>query len=155
MFKEIKMSNGRTIIVDDEDFEHLNQFKWCAFGNHIGRYSKERKLVYMHRYLMNTPKEMVCDHINGNPLDNRKSNLRNCTQSQNCMNRRKISGLKGTYWRKEKNRWIAHIVICIDGAKKQIRLGSYKTQEEAARVYDEAAIKYYGEFARLNYGDYL
>jgi hypothetical protein len=72
-------------------------------------------------------------------------------KSQNCMNRNP-SGIKGIYWRKERNRWIAHIVIHIQGVKKELRLGSYKTKEDAAKAYDEAAIKYHGEFARLNYG---
>jgi hypothetical protein len=95
--------------------------------------------------------DVFVDHINGNGLDNRKSNLRICTHQQNCENSRKrkksFSKYKGVYWSKNAKKWVAQITI--DGKSKH--LGYFELEEDAAAAYDKAAVKYFGEFACLNF----
>jgi len=96
---------------------------------------------------------MHVDHINGNPLDNRKSNLRICTHAENSNNtgprKNNTSGYKGVYWAKRNKRWLAQITH--NG--KQVYIGHYKDKEEAARAYDAKAKEFQGEFAYLNFPD--
>jgi len=105
----------------------------------------------MHREIMDAPAGMEVDHINGNGLDNRKCNLRLATSSQNKRNQRKqrrktSSKYKGVYWHKRDKVWVVRIQA--EGKEKYI--GSYKTEQEAALAYNEAALKYHGEYAKLN-----
>ncbi len=103
----------------------------------------------MHNLIINTPDGMEADHINGNTLDNRRSNLRICTRGQNQRNRRGnlngTSKYKGVSFKNENKKWVAQI-----GFKKNMFIGYYKTEIEAALAYNEAAKKYHGKFARLN-----
>jgi len=144
-------------LVDDEDFEELNKHKWYAIKDHNTYYAirhdkrdpntLERKSVRMHRILLNAPSNMVVDHINGNGLDNRRSNIRLCTQSQNAFNQRKniknVSGYKGVGWHKQRKKWRAQIRI----NKKRIDIGHFSTPKLAHEAYIEAAKKYHGDFA--------
>jgi hypothetical protein len=149
---------GREVLIDDEDYERVTHYSW-RFDNHgypktqitqkINT-DKKRIIIRLHRFILNlTNKDKILiDHINGNILDNRKSNLRSVTYQQNSMNskirKNNRSGYKG---------------VTIDGKKyrsritmnrKIINLGTYSTKEEAAKKYNEAALKYFGEYARLN-----
>ncbi|MHC4666706.1 MAG: HNH endonuclease [Planctomycetota bacterium] len=147
--------------VDPDDYDRLNKYKWCAvgLGNKFyavrgGRRRKghTRKCYRMHREVIHIPDGMECDHINGNSLDNRKANLRPATHLQNSWNRRKqrqTSGsiYKGLVWDKRLNKWQVRIWV----NRKRIYIGSFEDQIEAAKAYDKAAIKYYGEFANLNF----
>ena len=106
----------------------------------------------MHREVANTPDGLVCDHINGNSLDNRKANLRSATHLQNCWNARKYSQscsskYKGVMFYKMRQKWGA--TICVHG--KKIFLGLFVDEIQAAKEYDEAAKKHFGEFAALNF----
>lgn len=157
--KEIKLTRGMVALVDDEDFDFINQWKWNAPKSKNTCYakrnvwlknSKEYISVSMHRTIMNVSMEMVVDHIDHNGLNNQKSNLRICTGSQNGGNSISKGGssmYKGVCWYKSKNKWIAYITYNY----KRYHLGYFKLEETAARVYDEAAKKYFGEFAHLNY----
>lgn len=92
--KKIKLTSGKFALVDDDMFEELNKFSWCLNGGYAIRgYSKNGKQakLKMHRVIMNTPKGMDTDHIDNNKLNNQRNNLRVCTRSQNCMNRKKRS----------------------------------------------------------------
>jgi hypothetical protein len=112
---------------------------------------KRAKIVTMHRELMNQPKGFLVDHRNTDTLDNRRSNLRLATCSQNQWNRQKIknttSRFVGVSFYKSRKKWVAYI----DAAGKRISLGYFNSEIDAARAYDEAAKKYHGEFARLNF----
>lgn len=154
--KYIKLRSGRISKVDEEDFEKLSKYKWLenvkmntsyAVASILSDDKKDRVHIKMHRIVMNAPKGMDVDHLNGNGLDNRKCNLRICTKSQNGMNKgilnRNTSGFKGIY--RKHRKWIAQIGV----NNKRIRIGSFNTPEEAYKAYCEAAIKYHGEFARL------
>ena len=108
----------------------------------------------MHREVANTPDGLVCDHINGDSLDNRKANLRSATHLQNCWNARKspqsaYSKYKGVTFDKMRQKWNAQ--ICVNG--KRIFLGTFKDETEAAKAYDSAAKRHFGEFAALNFPD--
>lgn len=154
--KEILISKNQITMVDDEDYIYLNKYKWCfSSQGYVVRNSSRKlgkqKTIRMHRLLLNVtdPKIMV-DHIDGNPLNNQKSNLRNCTPSQNQANKKKTrknsSGYKGVYWVKSRKSWVAHIEV--NG--RCIYAGCGKTAKDAAIKYNEAAKKYFGEFAKLN-----
>jgi hypothetical protein len=159
--KEIRLSQGKIALVDDEDYERINKHKWAALKKPNTYYARrtlsggfpEQRHIKMHREIMGllSADGMVVDHINGNGLDNRKINLRVCTQFQNMRNVPKQPGkssiYKGVYWRKERHKW--QVRIKING--KRIRLGHFDDEIKAARIYDEAANKYFGEFARLNF----
>ena len=145
-------------IVDDEDYEKLNQYKWRAHlfysGLYVRRndYSGEKRVdLLMHRVIMNTPHRVLVDHINHDPLDNRKCNLRNCTSSENQMNSNKqsnnTSGYKGVSWHHLTNKWLVALRI----NKKKTHIGLFTCLIKAAKAYDEAARKHYGEFAKTNF----
>lgn len=170
MSKVILLHNGLEAIVDDEDYERLSKYKWTALAydqdmpkyravRHTGN-KKTRRAVYMHREIMNIPGGLSgqhVDHINHDGLDNRKQNLRIATKAQNRQNATKggdfngkpcTSKLKGvSIAGRGSKKWSAR--ICSN--KEKMIIGYYDTQEEAARAYDEAALKYFGEFASLNF----
>ncbi len=148
--KEILLTQGKVAIVDDEDFEWLNQWKWCAKKGPNTSYAKRATQLYMHRLILSAEKGMFVDHINGNGLDNRRENLRVCTHAENMRNSKlsikNTSGYKGVYWCKKRSLWIANI----QNNGKVKNLGGFKIKELAARAYNEAAHNFHGEFARLN-----
>ena len=158
LMKEIQLTQGKVALVDDEDFEYLNQWKWYA-NNLCGKFYAVRSkrinkkyagYLLMHRVIMNPIKGFVVDHCNGDTLNNTKSNLRVCTYSQNRMNSVKTvynkSGHKGVCWHKTGNKWVSKIEI----NKTVHYLGLFYDLKEAAKAYNEAAIKFHGEFAKLN-----
>ena len=154
MPKTIELSCGEYSIVDDDDFEKINQYKWyvlkCTHSFYAVRRESGRPLL-MHRQIMGLECDKQVDHINHNGLDNRKSNLRIATCSQNQHNRRlqinNKSGYKGVSWTKHKNKWRANIRL--NG--KDIHLGYYENLIDAALAYDDAAKKYHEDFAVLNF----
>jgi len=159
--KEIALTKGKVAIVDDEDFERLNRHKWTATTDK-GRklwyaYRQEKSLsgkyiaIKMHREIMGVGPydQLDVDHRDRNGLNNQKYNLRACTRSQNLCNmvRFNPSGYKGVSLQTRGKKWVAKIQI--NG--KQIYLGIFTQKEDAARAYDRAALKYHGEYSRLNF----
>ena len=148
--KKIPLTQGKFSIVDDSDFEWLNQWKWhyLNIGYAARRdYSQKGKYVYMHRLIIGFPTNYQADHINRNKLDNRRSNLRMATKSQNMVNTdlriTNTSGYRGVYWDKNRNKWVAEIMIHY----KKKHLGRFIHKEDAAKAYLYESKESFGEFA--------
>jgi len=158
LVKIISLTQGMETLVDDEDFEFLSKKKWffClgyarrTFHRGKGKGTQDPKAILMHREILNVNDGEYVDHINGNRLDNRRSNLRKCTIRQNNQNigikSTNTSGYKGVSWKKDKNKWKAYITL----NNKQKHLGYFEKIEDAAIAYNNAAKMYFNEFARLN-----
>ncbi len=159
MTKEIKLNKGYVAIVDDEDYKRVSMRKWYVSNPKTKGttryamsfdYGKNRaKTILLHRFIMSPKKGMVIDHINRDGLDCRKTNMRECTMSQNLQNKRKQRGTskyKGVYLYKRTGRWIAQYRV--NGKKTDV--GSFENEIDAAIAYDKAVTKAFGEYARTN-----
>ena len=159
-FRRIKLTRGYYALVDECDFERLNRHKWQVnvrngrprqAGRTERRNQKSRYLT-MHRVIMNPPKHMIVDHINRNPLDNRRANLRLSTPQQNSWNRSCPRNSKGSKYTgvsldRDGQKWRVRIVI--DGESRF--LGYYDDEKAAAMAFDKAARKHRGQFAFQNF----
>lgn len=156
--KTIKLNNNKLVKIDSEDFEKVSSFHWftvkyknyCKVRAEVWK-NGNKKGITMSRLILNCPKGMVVDHINGDALDNRKSNLRICTHAENMKNRKILSknnktGYKGVSWNSFAKQW--QVGISFNG--KHMTIGYSKNKDDAAKMYNEAAIKYHGDFATLN-----
>ena len=143
---KIYLANGAVVLIDADDIELVSKYQWGIIGGYA-RTAIDGRTTSMHRLIMKEPKGLVVDHINHNGLDNRKSNLRVCTQSNNAMNRKKAinntSGYIGVIFKKDCNRWEAFIRA--EGKRKY--LGLFATPELAYEARKEAEEKYFGEFS--------
>lgn len=164
MVKKIKVGNhGLFSLVDDEDFEMVSQVHWSerrkkykentrTYAIHEYTIDGDRGRIYLHRLILRAEIGEIVDHINHDTLDNRKENLRKCTHAENMRNQLKhyysaTSPYKGVTCHGRKGWWKA--VISVDG--KSHLIGVFERPEQAAHAYDEAARKYHGEFASLNF----
>lgn len=157
--KEIPLTQGQIALVDDQDFELAKRWNWRVQKNRHTWYAigqnwinGKTKKIFMHRIILPTPKGVDVDHIDHDGLNNQRSNLRIATRSQNNQNqrpRKTTSQFKGVSWDQYTNKWRAYIFV----ERKQIHLGYFKIEREAALAYDQVAKKYFGEFAQLNFED--
>jgi len=157
--KEIPLTRGLVALVDDEDYEWLIQWSWCARPSWNTFYACRRKQrgpenprrvgnIDMHRVILGLQRGERCDHKDGNGLNNQRSNLRRCDYVQNngnmALHKNNASGYKGVRFRSGK--WEAQI----SRGDRMFYLGRFVSPKDAARAYDAAALAYFGEFARTN-----
>jgi hypothetical protein len=152
--KTIELTRDKFALVDDEDYDYLNQWNWYCDSNGYATRQENSIRIYMHRIIAKTPKGMFTDHLNGNRQDNRKSNLRVVTHHQNNLN--KIKGKKWTSIYKGVNHksashrgkpWVANIKY----KGKTRGIGSFDNEHHAALAYDLWATYLYGKFANTNF----
>jgi hypothetical protein len=154
-YRLIPLTQGQNAIVNTSDYKWLNQWNWCAqWSPHTKSFYAVRResgrIILMHRQILKC-KRHEGDHRNHNSLDNRRLNLRKASRSQNGSNLRmrkdNTSGYRGVIWNKPLEKWVAQIKV----GSRNIYLGLFLSAKEAARVRDQAAIKYQGSFASLNF----
>ena|SRR5665213_446172 len=156
---KVKLSNGMVALIDKSDWEKVKHLTWgfgygCSYKTgytpYVGANKKTGGSILLHRFIMDTPKGLHTDHINGDHLDNRRKNLRICTPAENQFNSRKhktqTSKYKGVSWYKRDACWRAYVNF----SRRQIHLGYFADEVAAARVYNEKAKEIYGDFAYLN-----
>lgn len=146
--KAIALNKGKFAIVDEADFDWLNQWIWHVTDKGYASHTINNRPQSMHRLILGTPKGMMSDHIDCDRLNNRRSNLRICNASENNRNRpsRKGKLFKGVTWHKGSNRWQARIKF----ENKEYYLGIYNTKEEAAIAYNIMGREFFGDFFRPN-----
>lgn len=151
--KKIKLTQGKYALVDNRDYEYLNQWKWCAqkgtgsrtyYAKRQGRRGNELVTIYMHRIVAKLKGlKRSIDHVSQNGLDNRRDNLRNATHKQNMENRplfrNNTSGCRGVYWNKQHRKWKA----IIQHNNKQIFLGYFSARNDAVNARRKAEKKYF------------
>lgn len=156
MSREIILSNGGVTIVDDDCFEWLSQWRWFRSGKAPNAYAgrtlskgvNQWTVGYMHRVIAGAMGDEVVDHANGDPLDNRRANLRVCTRTQNAQNCRRPktpSGFRGVYF--HHGRWRGDVTA----NRKVYRTKSFDSAADAALARDYLARLHHREFAILNF----
>lgn len=158
-FRTLQLSKGKNTLIEEADYEAVGVFKWhyrgtLSRGNgyatrNVAAGVGRQTPVRLHKVLLGAGRDSRVDHRNGDPLDNRRCNLRTATALENGRNIHKAIGrsrFKGVSWNIQRRHWRA--VIRVDGRK--IYLGSSRTEEGAARLYDDAASRHFGEFACTN-----
>lgn len=158
--KEIKLTQGKVALVDDEDFLFLNRWKWDCDSINKTNYAKMNFLdsntgknikIYMHRLIMGCPGSMFIDHIDHNGLNNQKSNLRICTRSENLRNNIRNNKKHSSKYRGVHVRQDGIIVAYYDYNRKRYHVGCFKTEEDAARARDEAIARIDKKFYVFNF----
>lgn len=158
--KKIRLTQGKYALVDDEDFNYLNSFKWhstkitksakTCYAVRNQRQNGIKKNITMHRFLMNFPVGKQIDHKDGNGLNNQRENLRICNSSENHRNGKirvdNTSGYKGVTWHKKNKKWQTGLTVL----GKYIFIGMFDGKKEAAMAYNKEAKKLFKEFAKLN-----
>lgn len=147
----IPLPKEKSARVDDADYDFLSQWRWLMNpAGYVVRYEDQRQ-VPMHRVILGAEPGKEVDHRDGDPLNNQRSNLRLCTHAENMKNRAahrgSVSRFKGVYPDPRRSVWRAQIRS--NGSKAS--LGTFTREEDAARAYDEAALRLHGDFARLNF----
>ena len=155
--KKIKLQNNTYTLIDNVDYNLVSKHKWHYCIKRNKKYvrtniikNKKITVLYLHRLILDAKKGQYVDHINGNPLDNRRKNLRICTNQQNLTNagpqKNNKSGYRGVYWAKSNRKWCAQITH----KGNRISLGYFTNKKSAAKAYNKAALDLRGEYAKLN-----
>ena len=146
-------NTNKKFYIDKEEFDNIKKYCWREDAYGYAVTTRNRKNIKMHKLITNTTKEEIIDHINNNPLDNRKSNLRICNAQQNVFNsstpKNNTSGFKGVYWNKSKNKWEVKIGLNY----KNIHIGRFADKEEAIKARVEAEKKLFGEYSNIDWND--
>jgi hypothetical protein len=148
--KTIPLTQGKFAIVDDDDYIRVIESSWCISTTGYPKATIKQSQVLLHRFIMNPPSNVAIDHKNNNKLDNRKCNLRFCTQKQNVHNQGKTRGVskyKGVTWDKSRSKWKSQIACDYE----HYNIGRFDKEIDAAKAYDIKAKEMFGEFAYLNF----
>lgn len=158
--RKIPLTRGLFTTVDEEDFARFGSLKWYAQRAYGGTFYAARRqprkdggrMIWLHKEISGAKATQRADHVFGNTLDNRRFNLRVCTNAENGRNRvrpnsNNTSNFKGVFWHQRAKKWMAQIKV----NAKAFYLGLFKSAESAAKAYDEAAIRFHGKFASLNF----
>lgn len=149
---------GKYVLVDKEDFDRVRQYTWWLGTKNLrpatdiwDKTTKKSKRVLLSRFILNPVKGMVVDHINGDPLDNRRANLRVCSFKENqrnrtVLNKNNTSGFRGVSWDRFRNMWVAQLSF----NRKHIYLGRYKDKKDARKAVKMAILKRHGDYANIN-----
>lgn len=147
----IPVSPNAVAIIDSDDAERVNQYSWSLVSKGRPRARVNGKKTYLHRLILNAPEGAWVDHVNGDPLDNRRINLRFCNANTNAKNRgrnkKSKAGFKGVRWHAATQKW----GVSIRSDNKEYWLGVFVDRVAAAITYDRAALRLHGEFARTNF----
>lgn len=145
----------KIILIDESDYHVIKEYNWCISKSEKNRLYvtssvwKGNKL-YLHRVIAGAKRHEIIDHKNGDPLDNRRDNLRVCSQAMNCHNQglrsNSSTGFKGVHFYKSRQKFVAEITVNY----KRISLGYFDNVNDAAYAYNTAAMQYFGDFAKLN-----
>jgi hypothetical protein len=165
--KQIDLTRGAVAIVSDDDYYRVNQLKWRVFmtrtpGKFYAAHDCKKTIngiqfrwcILMHRFILNAPPHKQVDHRDNNGLNNTRKNLRLCTNTENSRAKKnksfgKASRFRGVSWKKDKRLWRA----TIKAEQKNIHLGYFTNELDAARAYDAAAVKYYRDFSSPNFSE--
>lgn len=156
--KIITLSKGHECLVDDEDYERISKFKWRSVKGNAGIYARRTphktldrtsSTQQMHREIIGAKKGQIVDHINRNTLDNRRENLRLCTNGQNRANSKTTMGVRGSNYRGVYKRG-SKFRTQLRYNNKLYSIGTFNSEKEAAIAYNVAALNFHGEFATLN-----
>ena len=147
-----KLLTGETFLFDGEDFQKINSTMWYRSrqGARGESYVVDCRDQGLHRVILDAPQGKVVDHINLDPLDNRKCNLRLCSHRENQCNRNlqsnNTSGVAGVHWSKRRKTWIARVKYY----GSEVHLGAYPSLTEAAQARNEGVERLYGGFGKRN-----
>lgn len=160
---ELPLLHGKVALIDGADYSIIAPYKWSAWFSGRRWYAMAHALkpnkgmIYMHRLIMDAPKDKKVDHWDGDGMNNQRDNLRFATNQQNLFNRGPIknstSGYKGVTWDKKSKLWQAQIILSKKGYRKNYFLGKFIDPADAARTYDAKALELFGEFAWFNFPD--
>ena len=146
VLRDIKGNKINETIIDTDMISKVMKHKWCKGTNYVIS-DYDGKMIHLHRIIMDCPDGLIVDHINHNKLDNRRSNLRICTNQENLWNCKgysnNTSGHTGVRWNKNDNKWSADITV----SYKRIHLGLFVNIEDAIRVRRKAEVEYFGKFS--------
>jgi len=153
---KISLGDGLFTVIDTSDYDKVSKYTWSANKNNYATTTIDGSTTLLHRLLIKPPVNMVVDHIDGDRLDNRKTNLRVCTQSENLRNQLKhcrsgTSKYKGVTYNREKGKWLARIRV----RNIKYGLGSYYNELDAALAYNIGSVLLSPKFGRLNVIPYI
>lgn len=135
------------VIIDESDYERVSRYKWFITNGYIATRMINKKMTYLHRFILNTPEGKVTDHINHNKLDNRKENLRICTSRENSINcklsKNNNTGFRGTSFEKDRGVYSAYLMV----NRKKVHLGRYENLKDAIDARMAGEKKYFGIYA--------
>jgi hypothetical protein len=153
--REISLPSGHAALIDEDDWEIVSPYRWRVLRTGSAAYVQSqvgKRSLFMHRLIMAAPDRLEVDHVNHDGLDNRRSNLRLCTRSENAANKKipenNTSGYKGVSWCAWRGKWRAQIYANLVSR----HLGYFDSAADAGQAYNAAAVEFFGEFACLNEG---